>query len=169
MADTPETKALESWLRDNGGYLHPSVHILQDAKSGVHMRATNMIAPATIVAAAPHSLALSYLNALVDDGFPVFKQHRDRFKVEAIGFFYLMAQYINREQSFWKPYLDTLPGPEGELTQPLFFEHADDVAWVDGTDVWHTITARKGVYEKYYADGITILQKAGFDVEPYTW
>ncbi|KAK3709717.1 hypothetical protein LTR37_010744 [Vermiconidia calcicola] len=114
-------------------------------------------------------MALSYLNALVDDAFPVFKQQRHRFKVEAIGFFYLMAQYINREQSFWKPYLDTLPSPDQELTEALFFEHEEDVAWLEDTDVWRTVSARAEVYEKYHRDGIEVLQEAGIDTQPYTW
>lgn len=169
MATTSATEALESWLRSNGAYIHPQVSIHQDATSGVHLRATGDIAPASLLGSAPHSLALSYLNAVVDDDFPVFKQHRHRFKIEAIGFFYLIAQYINRGRSFWKPYLDTLPNPDGELTQPLFFEDENDVAWLDGTDVWHTVAARKDVYGGYYADGIAGLKEAGTDTQPYTW
>ena len=80
-----------------------------------------------------------------------------------------MAQYIHRSGSFWNPYLDTLPGPETEFSQPLFFEDSEDVAWLEGTDVWYTNLARREVYEKYYRDGITVLEQAGIDTEQYTW
>ncbi|KAK5174229.1 uncharacterized protein LTR77_001309 [Saxophila tyrrhenica] len=168
-AANPQTEALEAWLSSNGAYLHSDIRILQDNESGVHLRATKPIPPATTIASTPHSMALSYLNALVDNAYPVFKQQRQRFKVEAIGYFYLMAQYINREQSFWKPYLEALPSPDGELTQALFFDSAEDIAWLDGTDVWHTVIARQNVYGGYYNHGIAVLQEAGIDCKPYTW
>lgn len=169
MASTPEAVALENWFRSNSGYLCEGIRILHDETSGVHYRAIAPIGPETTIASAPHSMTLSYLNALVDDAFPVFRQQRHQFKVEAIGFFYLMAQYINRERSFWQPYLDTLPDPQDDFSQPMCFEAAEDVAWLEGTDVWHTVTARKEVYKKYYQDGIAVLKRAGLDVQPYTW
>ena len=172
MTSTPATSSLESWFHTHGGYLHPDIRILQaspDSTSGIHYHATAPIPPGTTFAHAPHSLALSYLSALVDDTFPVFKQHRHRFKVEAIGFWYLMMQYVNLEESFWKPYLATLPAPGSEFTQPLFFLEREDVAWLEGTDVWYTALARKEVYERYYRDGLDVLREAGVDVEPYTW
>jgi hypothetical protein len=169
MAVTPETEALEAWLKKHGGYLHPEVRILHSSDAGVHMRASDFIPPATLLASVPHSLTLSYLNALVDDNFPVFRTQRQEFKVEAIGFFYLMAQYITRERSFWQPYLVSLPGPASELMQPFFFEDQEDVSWLEDTDVWHTITAKKEIYDKYYREGIAVLEEAGIDVAPYTW
>ena len=175
MASTTQTTALESWFKANGGYLHPNIRILKaspdsaDASSGIHYRAMGPIEPGSIIACASDSIALSYLNALVDDAFPVFRQHRHRFKVEAIGFWYLMTQYVNREHSFWKPYLRALPRPDSELTQPLFFEDPEDIAWLSGTDAWHTNVARRQVYEQYYSHGAAILKESGIDIEPYTW
>lgn len=117
----------------------------------------------------PHTLALSYLNALVDDTYPVFKQRRQDFKVEAIGFFYLMAQYIAKERSFWKPYLDTLPPPDSDFASPLWFDDEADLLWIEGTDVLHTMLGRREIYEQYYHSGIRTLERAGVDVAPYTW
>ena len=176
MTATPQTKALETWLRSHGAYLHPNTRIVKDSDRGIHRQATAPIPPGTTIASAPHSLALSPLNALIDDAFPVFRQQRHRFKVEAMGFFYLIAQYIHRNnspggpsESFWKPYLDALPGPDMEFSQPLFFEEAEEVVWLEGTDVWHTNLARKEVYQKYYRDGLAVIEQAGIDTEPYTW
>lgn len=169
MSVTPKTQALESWFHANDGYLYEGIKVLHNETAGYHLRAEASIPPGTNIASAPHSLTLSYLNALVDDKFPVFAEQRSKFKIEAIGFFYLMTQYVHRNESFWKPYLDVLPQPEDDFSQPLFFESEDDIAWLEGTDVWHTVTARRDVYKEYHRKGIAVLQDAGIDVPPYTW
>jgi len=167
---TAEMESLENWLRDNGGYLHPNVKISVNAEAGVHWRATAPLDPGTTVSVVPHSLALSYLNALVDDAVPVFAQRRADFGgVENIGFFYLMAQYVNREKSFWTPYVKCLPQPEDEFTTPLWFDEPDDLAWLEGTDALHTMLGRKAVYEGHHRTGVAILEQAGIDTGAYTW
>ena len=169
MLSSLKAEALEAWFRANNGYLHKGINVLHSETAGFHLCADSSIPSDTTIASAPHSMTLSYLNALVDDEFPVFRQQKQRFKVEAIGFFYLMTQYVNRDQSFWKPYLDVLPQPEDDFSQPLFFESPEDITWLRGTDVWHTVTARQDVYKEYYHSGIAVLQEAGIDVAPYTW
>jgi hypothetical protein len=159
--------ALESWFLRQGGHLHPNIKI-QPTANGNGFHATGPVQPGEELAHAPQSVTLSYLNALVDDDYPVFKQQRHQFKVEAIGFWYLIAQYL-QEQSFWKPYLDALPSPESDLTQPLFFEDAEDASFLADTDAWYTAEARREVYVRYYESGLQILQDAGINVEPYTW
>ncbi|KAF2478948.1 hypothetical protein BDY17DRAFT_257805 [Neohortaea acidophila] len=169
MAASPtELAALEQWFRANHGHLHPGIHLQHDDIFGVHYRTRATIEAGVCVASASHAVALSYLNALVDEHFPVFQQQRHRFPVAAAGFFYLMSQWVNREISFWKAYLDTLPTPEADFSQPLFFEQAADTAWLEGTDVWHTVRAREEVYRNYFDDGIAILRQEGIDVQPYT-
>lgn len=170
MAASPtELAALEQWFRANHGHLHPGIHLQHDDIFGVHYRTRATIEAGVCVASASHAVALSYLNALVDEHFPVFQQQRHRFPVAAAGFFYLMSQWVNREISFWKAYLDTLPTPEADFSQPLFFEQAADTAWLEGTDVWHTVRAREEVYRSYFNDGIALLRQEGMDVQPYTW
>lgn len=169
MTSTAGSKDLKRWFHSNGGRLHENVEIVHNQTSGVHLRAIAPCSPGTTIVCVPHALSLSYLNALVDDALPVFREQRDKFKVEAIGFFYLMIQYVSRRTSFWKSYFDTLPSPDELLSQPLFSREAEDVIWLQGTDVWHTVSARKEIYGKYYNDGISILEEAGVDVEPLTW
>ena len=169
MATTEKTEALERWYRSNRGYLNERVKIVEDAVAGVHCKAVTPIDIGSTIAITPHPLALSYLNALVDDAYPVFRQQRHRFRVEVMGFFYLVIQYVHRDKSFWKPYLDSLPQPDDDLAHPMLIEDAEDVAWLDGTDAWYTVCARKEKYEECYHDGIAILKQAGMDVEPYTW
>ncbi|KAF2720174.1 SET domain-containing protein [Polychaeton citri CBS 116435] len=160
---------LLQWLCENGGYLHPNVQVAADEDNGVHWRATANIQPDTTLSVVPHSLALSYLNALVDDAHPALKSAKKKLCVENIGFFYLMTQYLAREKSFWKPYLDTLPQPDTGFTTPLWFDDPDDTAWLDGTDVYHSSLGRRKVYERYWHEGVALLSQAGIDTEPYTW
>jgi hypothetical protein len=170
MSSTPQTEALEAWLKQHGALLHPAIQIVEDAASGVHVRATKTLPPGTTIGTAPHAISLSYLNALVDEQYPVFSTRREQWSIEAIGFFYLMTQYINRENSLWKPYLDLLPGPESSaLSQPLFFDDTDDVEWLADTDVWYTVLKRKEKYEALYQSHLPLLEQAGIDTRPYTW
>jgi len=166
------TKPLKDWFIANGGHFHKDVRLSHSDSLGLHLRASEYIPPGSGIASAPHSLALSYLNALVDFRYPVFREQRQRFKYEAIGFWYLALQYLDRKRSFWGPYLETLLSPEvagKEGTQPMFWEREEDVRWLMGTDVWHTVSARKEVYWEYYNDGLAILKSAGMDVKPLTW
>lgn len=169
MTTTVQTHGLEHFLGLNNAFLHPSLTVADSEEAGVHLHAHAPLPTESTLVSVPHTLALSYLNALVDDDWPVFKKQRHRFKVEAIGFWYLCAQYLHREDSFWEDYLSSLPSPKSELTQPLFFEDEDDVAWLKGTDVWHTHLQRTEVHRGYYDEGIEVLRGAGVDVQHFTW
>lgn len=121
----------------------------------------------TSICTVPHSLALSSLNALVDDAFPAFRNRG--LAVEAIGHFFLMHEYLNREKSFWKPYLDTLPGPDADVHRtPFFFDSPQDLAWLEDTDVLFTSKARHATHESHYSQGISLIKAANIDAEPYT-
>ncbi|GAB7352361.1 hypothetical protein MBLNU459_g2800t1 [Dothideomycetes sp. NU459] len=161
-------EALERWFKENGGYLHPSVNLAQDALHGSHFRATSAIPPGTHVLTVPHQLALSNLNALVDNEFPAFKTHAKSFTVEALTFFYLMAQWINKDKSFWKPYLNTLPTPDEGFNTPLWFDE-EDRTWLEGTDLHPTVLKREEIWQQYWRDGVDVLESAGMDMQNYTW
>ncbi|KAL1297291.1 hypothetical protein AAFC00_004846 [Neodothiora populina] len=159
---------LVKWFIDNGGYLHPSIILSYDEQLGAHFRCSADVAPGTHVLTVPHHLAISNLNAQVDDAFPVFRSHAKQFTVEALTFFYLCAQYINIETSFWRPYLESLPSPASGYDTPLWFAD-DDRKWLEGTDLQPTSLAREAVWRTYWQDGIKILESEGIDVDPYTW
>lgn len=170
MASPKPVDVLEDWLRNQpGGYLHPNIHIVDSSDAGIHWRASGLVEPNTRLATVPHSIALSYLNALADDAYPVFSQRRKAFKIEAIGFFYLALQYINRATSFWKPYLETLPQPEEGHTTPLWFDTPEDEAWLADTDALFTTKKLRAIYEEQYQSGIFVLKEAGIDTTPLTW
>lgn len=166
MASVSQLAALRQWLVDSGGSVHPDASLEWDEKSGVHCRAASALNPDSRICTIPHSLALSSLNALVDDDFVVFR--RRGLAPEAIGHFYLMHQYINKNKSFWKPYLDTLPSPETDHHTPFWFADKD-LAWLEDTDVLHTTEARQDIHKGHYRQGLAMLEKANVNTEPYTW
>lgn len=166
MASESQFSTLRKWLEESGGSINPKVSLEWDEKSGVHCRAASALPPQSTICTIPHSLALSSLNALVDDDFIVFRGRG--LAPEAIGYFYLMHQYINKDKSFWKPYLDTLPGPENAHHTPFWFAD-EDLAWLEDTDVLHTTKARQEIHQGHYRQGLGMLTKAKVDTEPYSW
>lgn len=79
-----------------------------------------------------------------------------------------MRQYIEGESSFWKPYIDTLPGPGAEHRTPFYFED-EDLPWLEDTDVLHTCKARQETHRSQYKQGVDMLKTAKVDILPYTW
>lgn len=170
MPSPKPVSALEDWLKSQpGGYIHPNIHIHDDENAGVHWRASGPVERDVNIVTIPHSVAFSYLNALADSAYPVFTKHRKSFKIEAIGFFYLMLQYVNRSSSFWKLYLETLPQPEEQQTTTLWFDDSEDEAWLADTDALFTTKKLKAIYEQQYESGIKLLREAGINTEPLTW
>ena len=165
--------ALNDFLQSNGARLHPDISIAENEASGLYWHADEDIEPGSTIISVPHKLSLSYLNAMVDEDWPVFKRYRDRFEpkdaIETITFFYLMIQYIHRDKSFWKAYLEALPQPEGYHLQPLFYDDPKDQAWLQGTDVWFTNMTRVQRYQKMFEDGKAIFQEAACDDSRYDW
>jgi hypothetical protein len=157
---------LRAWLVSNGGRIHPDVALAYDERSGVHCRASTDLAADTSICSVPHAIALSSLNALVDDKFTAFRNRG--IPVEAIGHFYLVHQYINEETSFWKPYLDTLPSPEHGHSTPFWFDD-EDLTWLADTDVYYTTVARQASQRANYDKGLKVLERAQVDTTPYTW
>lgn len=166
MATPEQLEALRQWLHENGGYLHQDANLAYNEDAGVHCRAGANLDPAARICTIPHSIALSSLNALVDDSFTAFRNRG--IAPQAIGYFYLMHQYINRSTSFWKPYLDTLPAPDSDLRTPFCFDE-QDLLWLAETDVLFTTQARQAQHEAHYQQAITLLQRAKVDPAPYTW
>ncbi|KAF7193330.1 Ribosomal lysine N-methyltransferase set10 [Pseudocercospora fuligena] len=166
MASQDRLESLRQWFTDQGGFLNQEVKIEHNANRGVHCRAASDLAPESRICTVPHTLALSSLNALVDDNFPVFKNRG--LSPQAIGYFYLMHQFVHKEKSFWKPYLDTLPAPTSEHRTPFWFD-SDDLTWLDDTDVLFTYKARLAMHGGNYSTGTAMISQAGIDVTPYSW
>ncbi|KAF4554924.1 SET domain-containing protein 1 [Elsinoe fawcettii] len=159
---------LKAWLLTNNGSLHPSTELGSDEKRGNYMVAKEDIPDGERIMTVPHSLFLSCLNAMVDDSLPVLKANADSFTVEALGVLYLMSQWLNKEKSFWKPFLEILPTPDQGFNTPFWFDE-DDLRWLEGTDLSKTFKDLEAGWQKYWRDDTKILAEGGMDVSGYTW
>lgn len=80
METSQKIRELEIFLRAHGGHLHPDIEIAENDPAGLHWRAKKNIDSGSTIISTPHSLAFSYLNALVDEEWPVFKKYREQFR-----------------------------------------------------------------------------------------
>ncbi|KAF2220811.1 hypothetical protein BDZ85DRAFT_20038 [Elsinoe ampelina] len=159
---------LRKWLEDNNGHLHPSTELRVQGEQGCYLTAKEDLAAGEKVMSVPHSVFLSCLNAMVDDSLPVLKANADSFTVEALGVLYLMSQWLNKDKSFWKPYLDILPTPDQGFNTPFWFDE-EDLLWLQGTDLLNTFKGLEEAWRKYWRGDTKVLDAGGMDVSQYTW
>ncbi|KAJ5646544.1 hypothetical protein N7490_002916 [Penicillium lividum] len=173
--------ALLEWVRSHGGHLNESVCIAQDAQRGVHVQVRadwpTAVPKETRVINTPLGVTMSYFNAVdYSSTKGSFSSHGVKLPqafIEAAGLaetmiFFLMAHFLRGEQSFWYPYLRTLPQP-GQMTTPMFFEE-EDVDWLQGTGIPDASVQRYMDWDKQYDSSIEKLEKAGFEgSEAFTW
>ncbi|KAJ5759156.1 hypothetical protein N7520_006312 [Penicillium odoratum] len=173
--------ALLEWVCSHGGHLNESVCIAQDAQRGVHVQVKadwpTAVPKETRVINAPLGVTMSYYNAVdYSSTKGSFSSHGVKLPqafIEAAGLaetmtFFLMAHFLRGEQSFWYPYLRTLPQP-GQMTTPMFFGE-EDVDWLQGTGIPDASVQRYLDWDKQYDLSIEKLEKAGFEgSEAFTW
>ncbi|PYH76026.1 SET domain protein [Aspergillus uvarum CBS 121591] len=189
---------LQAWIAQHGGQLHHAVQVAKDEQRGVHLQVRQgteggLLAVDTHIIQTPLTTTISYFNVIGyrasstaaasdadadanDGGIVEFKSHGLDFPrafIDAVGskeatVFFLVGQYLRGAQSFWYPYLRTLPQP-GTLTTPPNYE-GEDLRWLQGTSL---LPAREQRVEKLkgkYEAAVRALREAGFEgVEAYTW
>jgi hypothetical protein len=170
-----------NWFLQHGGTIDQSVRITQDALRGVHMQVKadwpESISKETRVINTPISTSMSWYNAIGYEcskgsfskhGVDFPRQWIDEIGPEETFAFYLMGQYLRGKESFWYPYLCTLPQP-GQLTTPLFFGE-EDVDWIQGTGIPEASVERIKIWDQKYDDAINKLEGFGFlDCGEFTW
>ena len=143
----------------------------------------------TCVMKIPIELTMSYFNAINyqptsqkegQEGAKSFSSHGvhlPRKLIEAIGpeettAFFLMGQYLLKEDGFWFPYIKSLPRPE-ELTTPLFFreeEEGGDLEWLAMTSLAVERERRLRIWRGNYERAFGMLKELGVEgLEGYTW
>ncbi|KAH6845600.1 hypothetical protein B0I37DRAFT_356046 [Chaetomium sp. MPI-CAGE-AT-0009] len=150
--------SLVEWSESHGGKLHPSLEIYNDPVTKYSIRvkpsadgdgAGGTLQPGFRAITCPLATTLSYLNALVDGPIldattsPAASPKAGAFPPSFIqsvpphvlGRFFLIKEYLKREDSFWWPYLATLPSPDqiASWLLPAFWPD-DDVAYLEGTN-----------------------------------
>ncbi|KAK0713264.1 hypothetical protein B0T26DRAFT_650006 [Lasiosphaeria miniovina] len=150
--------ALVSWAQQHGAELHPSLEVYCDPVTKFSIRVKEkeqlpageaLLQPGFAAFSCPFSITLSHLNALPGSGPPGSSlggssaatpaAFPPRFMAtvppHVIGRFFLMQQYLLGAESFWHPYIATLPQPEQPAAWALpAFWPDDDAVFLHGTN-----------------------------------
>lgn len=150
-SDEERFRELFSWGKSHGARLDESVEVFYDEATKFSLRvkesAKDGLQPGSAAVTCPNSLTLSFANAVVGGPLPgdssTGLQSQPEFPPSflsslpphVIGRFFLIQQYLEERNSFWWPYIRTLPQPE-HLTSwalPPFWPD-DDLDFLSGTN-----------------------------------
>lgn len=162
--------SLIRWVEANGGFIHPNLQLNYSSSKGYHgtVKEGSSIAAHTRITSCPVPVMLSVLNVL---DIPPFRQHgtrfpepfihRYQFATDILQAFYLMEQYILGAQSFWSPYLRSLPSLAD--VDELQYEAEEDLVWIRGTNLEAAIVARTRKWFSQFEEANTFLRDLGWD------
>ena len=169
---------LYDWFIVHGGQMSTFLELATGASHGYFIRVregSEPIASQSCIINCPYALTLSYLNATNThpfqshgESFPdPFLQGMDRHTVTV---FFLMLQYLKREQSFWWPYIRTLPQPNetDKFGTPFWFSEEDRL-WLLGTDLEESSLTRIAIWKSDWERAVRTLRRLDWPVESYTW
>jgi hypothetical protein len=170
--------ALYDWFIAHGGRISRSLELAKGASHGYYIRVredSETIASKVCIINCPYSLTLSYLN--VTNTHP-FQSHGDSFPGPFVGamdrhtvtVFFLMLQYLRREESFWWPYIRSLPQPNetDSFGTPFWFSEEDRL-WLLGTDLDESSLTRIAIWKSDWERAVQTLRRLDRPVEAYTW
>ncbi|SPO05275.1 uncharacterized protein DNG_07962 [Cephalotrichum gorgonifer] len=176
---------LHTWATSHGASLNISVEVRQDDHSGAGFRvkAGAEIHPGDHIVSCPTSLTLSYLNALPnpppsfrkDPSSPPFPEE---FLASApphvVGRFFLIQQYLLGQDSFWWPYIRSLPQPDRPSSLPLPpFWDEDDLELLRGTNLEVSVREIKATLDREFRDSKKALegwgQRSEYTPRLYNW
>jgi hypothetical protein len=169
---------LKDWASNAGGALNPRVEIYNDTDFGISLRVKNdgngPLKKAQPIISCPFALSLSYLNAL--DLFQSLPSHNsttltfhkafkplidDKDKQHVVGHFFLMQQFCLGEESFWAPYIRTLPQPNEpeKLGTPLYYTD-EEKKHLAGTNLENAVRSREESWQDEWKEGCALLGNA---------
>ncbi|KAK2013419.1 SET domain-containing protein [Colletotrichum eremochloae] len=194
---------LVRWATSHGAVLHPSVEVYNDTNTGNSFRASPSgagLKPGETVVTCPMDLTLSYLNATTtpspgfhhdssDDNADTTTGSSSPFPPaflasvppHVIGRFFLIHQYLLGKDSFWHPYISTLPRPEhlqSWILPPLW--PSDDIELLEDTNVHVAVAETKARLKAEFkhavaalgdgdGDGETVAARRGYTRLLYHW
>jgi hypothetical protein len=182
MAEKAPLELLE-WFSKHEGFLHQDVSLRTTPFFGHHLVASQEIKPDSTVCTCPFGLTFSYMNLVPTPPPGVRHCHKesvcgiipkDKIPKDVLSTLFLVEQRLKGNDSFWAPYIKTLP-KEGELTTPLYFE-SEDFKWLLGTNIYHSsknvqataVEERRALFVSAWKSGIAALDEAGVDTKPFT-
>jgi hypothetical protein len=180
MKESDEARfgALLEWAQQHGAELHPSLEIYHDEATKFSIRVkpscSDGLQPGFRAVTCPVSTPLSFLNALVDGPVNISSSSYQQtgafppaFIAEVpphvVGRFFLIKEYLKRKDSFWWPYIATLPQPEqiSGWALPAFWPE-DDIAYLDGTNAQFAIEEVQANVKREFKQARKCLKEASF-------
>ena len=183
-SDRARFDALLGWSRHHGAELHPQLEIYHDHATSFSIRvrpsAAGPLEPGFTAVTCPVATTLSFLNALVDGplslsspsspshaaaaaaaAFP--RRFMESVPPHVIGRFFLVKEYLRGRDSFWWPYIATLPQPEhvAAWALPPFWPE-DDAAYLHGTNAHVAIDEIQANVRREFRHARRLLKDDGF-------
>ncbi|KAK4101220.1 SET domain-containing protein [Parathielavia hyrcaniae] len=176
-SDKARFDELLKWAQLRGAELHPSLEIYHDERTKFSIRVKDScnhgLQSGFRAVSCPVSTTLSFLNALADGPIEISSSysHTGAFphtfmqKVPpyVVGRFFLIHEYLKRKDSFWWPYIATLPQPEqiNAWALPAFWPE-DDIAHLEGTNAHFAIEEVQANVKQEFKQARKILKGAEF-------
>lgn len=182
-AEQDRFKTLLEWSKAHGGTLHPALEVYKDDVTGFSMRVkppsnaeTDVtVKPGDQVLTCPLHTSLSFFNARTDGPIlsgssehpeprSAFPQRFMEIQPHLIGYFYLMKQYLLGKDSFWHPYISTLPQPDSisSWSLPPFWPD-EDFQFLEGTNAAVAAQEIQNNTKRDYKQARKILKEEGFE------
>ncbi|KAK0729467.1 hypothetical protein B0H67DRAFT_638080 [Lasiosphaeris hirsuta] len=180
-SDKKRIDALVEWARQNGAELHPLIEVYHDDVTKLSLRvkpsATYVLDPGFVAVTCPLPTTISYLNALIDGPItldllpsthdPDAAAFPPRFMASipphVIGRFFLISEYLKGADSFWAPYIASLPQPEhfSSWTPPPFWPE-DDLDFLEGTNAYVAIGDIQAGVKREFKQARKLLKEDSF-------
>ncbi|KAH7368068.1 SET domain-containing protein [Plectosphaerella cucumerina] len=172
-------ESLLEWAKRNGGVLHPAVEVFNDPATGNSFRVKEgcVLSPGDGIVTCPLGMTLSYLNTISgleergvradQDPFP--QEFLDALPPYVVGRFFLIKQYLLGRDSFWHPYIASLPQPDrlDSWGLPASWP-TDDLELLEDTNVHTAVGEIKARLKSEFKEATSILKKTETDWQDYT-
>lgn len=154
---------LIAWFTRNGGTIHPAVEIASSELHGYFLRTRedHTLTPEVHVVDCPHNLTISVMDMdWAYESWPEDFKSQWRDSPEVLTRFFLMEQFLKKEESFWWPYFQMLPQPHQLhlFNTPMWYEETDCI-WIKGTNLDGSRTSRQAAWRQEYDESIELLNQ----------
>lgn len=174
MQSTAMNEDFKAWFLSHGGTFHADTEIVSSSHGFfIRVRDKRGLLPGAQVVSCPHSLVISWLNAVRDPFLGQFDRHSASQFINqlVITRIFLMKQFLLREQSLWWPYIRMLPQPDDlhKFNTPLWYE-PEDLTWIRGTNLEHGAQRMESLWRQEYEEAASLFMSKGFEqVESWSW
>ena len=168
---------LSTWFFRKFGRLHHDVNIVWTASYGYHLRVHHAqgVPANCLIVACPHHLSISVMDLeWAKDPWPEALKSHWMNQPEVLTRFFIMEQYLEKQESFWWPYIASLPQPDqpDQMNTPMWYDDSD-LIWIKGTNLDGGRISRSTTWRKEYEESILLLRSYCSNRRPrlhaYTW